>query len=164
MKVCIIGGSGVFGQWYASLFGKAGFEVAINNRHASVGKKVARQLGVSFEPSFSKAVAGADWVMVSVPIASTPRYLLKASRHLKKHALLFDVSSVKAGPVRAMRRIAGKKDVELVSIHPMHGPRVKSLKAVPVVFVVVPVILVVKQLMGLPIPRVGAAKRGSVHT
>ena len=136
MKICIIGGSGAFGQWYARLFKKNGFGVVINCRHSAAGEKAAKQLGVEFEKSFSKAVSQADWAMVSVPIEATPSALRRTAEHLPRGALLFDMASVKAGARNALQKIAAKrKDLELASIHPMHGPRAESLKGVPVVIV-----------------------------
>jgi len=46
-------------------------------------------LGVEFEKSFSKAVSGADWVMVSVPIEAVPSTLRRAAKHLPMMAGCF---------------------------------------------------------------------------
>lgn len=134
MKIAIIGGSGAFGGFYAALFKQAGFGVAITGRDAEKAKKAAGQLGVAFEGSNAKAAADADVIIACVPIAETPAVIAEAAAHAKTGALLADFASVKSAAVKALRRIR-RGDLELASIHPMHGPRLRGIEGQAVVFV-----------------------------
>ncbi len=135
-KVCIIGGAGDFGSWYAEFFKKKGSCVVICSRSESAGRLKAQVLGVSFERDFAKAASGADLVVASVPIDAVGEVLETVSAAAKKGALVVDFASVKKQAVRALSKISKKrKGVEFASIHPMHGPRAISIEGVSVVFI-----------------------------
>jgi prephenate dehydrogenase len=133
MKIAIIGGSGAFGGFYAALFKQAGFGVTITGRDAEKTGKAAERLGVAFG-STAEAAANADVIIACVPIAETPRVIAEAAKHAKKGALLADFASVKSAAVKALRRIR-RRDLELASIHPMHGPRLHGIEGQAVVFI-----------------------------
>ena len=83
----------------------------------------ARQLGVIDveAPSALLAVAGADIVLIAVPVSATES-ALKAIKHLiTPKMLVMDVGSTKVDVVQAARRAAGGKVASFVAAHPLTG-------------------------------------------
>lgn len=130
MKIAIVGGTGDFGRWYSKFFLSKGFDVTIVGRSDS-GKNIADDLGTSFQ-KFPSTI-DADVVMLSVPNDVAPSLFNAVAPLCNEDALIFDVCSVKQNICKAMRSSNAKQ--ELLSIHPMHGPRVSSLAGIPVVFI-----------------------------
>jgi len=109
-KAGIIGGTGRMGRLFAEVFRRAGYEVMVSGRSTKVtGHDIAREC---------------DLVMVSVPIRDTVRVIEEIAPLLKKGQLLCDLTSLKAGPVKAML----KSEADVIGLHPMFGPTVASLK------------------------------------
>ncbi len=124
-KVLIIGGAGNMGQWFARAFKKKSYAVSIVDidPHAP---EVARELGIGFvkDEDVTKAVGDFDVVLISVPINVTEEVIDKVAPHMLPDSLLMDVTSVKKGPIKAMRK--APKGVELIGTHPMFGPTVSE--------------------------------------
>ncbi|MFA6049233.1 MAG: prephenate dehydrogenase/arogenate dehydrogenase family protein [Candidatus Micrarchaeia archaeon] len=134
-RVAIIGGSGAFGSWYARFFKSKGGSVVVCSRSAG-GADVAKAIGADFSTDAKDACASADLVIVSVPIDAVPAALKEASASAKKGSLLIDFASVKKNAVSALAEISKTRpDLELASVHPMHGPRAESVDGVAVVFI-----------------------------
>jgi prephenate dehydratase/prephenate dehydrogenase len=74
---------------------------------------------------------GADAIIVSAPVESTPGLLELAGRAASAGTLLADFASIKGSVIEAYRGLR-RDDVEVASIHPLHGPRVPSLAGVTV--------------------------------
>jgi len=109
-KAGIIGGTGRMGRLFAGVFRRAGYEVMVSGRSTKVtGHDIAKDC---------------DLVMVSVPIRDTVRVIEEIAPLLKKGQLLCDLTSLKAGPVKAML----KSEADVIGLHPMFGPTVASLK------------------------------------
>ena len=109
-KAGIIGGTGRMGHLFAGVFRRAGYEVMVSGRATKVtSRDIAREC---------------DLVMVSVPIRDTVRVIEEIAPLLKKGQLLCDLTSLKAGPVKAML----KSEADVIGLHPMFGPTVASLK------------------------------------
>jgi len=109
-KAGIIGGTGRMGRLFAGVFRRAGYEVMVSGRSTKVtGHDIAKDC---------------DLVMVSVPIRDTVRVIEEIAPLLKKGQLLCDLTSLKAGPVKAML----KSEADVIGLHPMFGPTVRSLK------------------------------------
>ncbi len=134
-KVAIIGGTGGFGSWYGRFFKSKGARLAVFSR-SEANKVAADAIGAEFYTSIAGCVEGADLVIASVPIDATPGVLKEAARAAKQGCLLVDFASVKKSAVAALEEIAKtRRDLELASVHPMHGPRAAGLEGVPVVFI-----------------------------
>jgi len=131
MRIAIIGGAGAMGSLYAKLFKEAGFQVVISDADAARGKKVAGEVGAEFAGSNGEAVADADVVIVSVPIAETPKAIRELLPSLRRDCLLMDFTSVKGEAIKEMVKAPCE---EVVGCHPMHGPRVAGLEGQMVVF------------------------------
>ncbi|MFH1285489.1 MAG: prephenate dehydrogenase/arogenate dehydrogenase family protein [Candidatus Micrarchaeota archaeon] len=131
LKICIVGGTGAFGVFYAKLFSRYGFNVTIAGRNPKKAAKTARSLKCKSAP-FERAVSSSDVVIISVPIEATPKVIARAIPFMRRNSLLMDFTSVKAEAVKAMKRARCR---EVVSCHPMHGPNMHSIKGQAVIFV-----------------------------
>jgi prephenate dehydrogenase len=109
-KAGIIGGTGRMGRLFAEVFRRAGYEVIVSGRSTKItSHDIAQEC---------------DLVMVSVPIRDTVRVIEEIAPLLEKGQLLCDLTSLKAGPVKAML----KSEADVIGLHPMFGPTVTSLK------------------------------------
>jgi prephenate dehydrogenase len=109
-KAGIIGGTGRMGRLFAGVFRRAGYEVMVSGRSTKItSHDIAKDC---------------DLVIVSVPIRDTVQVIEEIVPLLEKRQLLCDLTSLKAGPVRAML----KSDADVIGLHPMFGPTVTSLK------------------------------------
>jgi prephenate dehydrogenase len=107
----IIGGVSGIGRWFAAFFEKEGHPVHVSGR--DTGLRPAEMAGVC------------PVVIVSVPIGVTEHIIREVGPHMKQEALLMDLTSLKAGPVRAMLEASAS---EVIGLHPLFGPGVPSLE------------------------------------
>ncbi len=131
MKILIIGGTGDTGRWFVKFYKKHGFEVAIwgvNKR-----KDIAESLGVRFADDLDGEIKTSDIVMISVPINITEKTVQEIAPKMLAGSLLMDITSVKTGPVEAMRKHA-PVDVEILGTHPMFGPSIPDIRGQIVIF------------------------------
>jgi len=112
----IIGGAGGMGRWFGAFFEQAGYTVHVSG-HAS-------------GPRPAEMAAACPVVIVSVPIGVTETVIREVGPHMKKESLLMDLTSLKAGPVRAMLEASAS---EVVGLHPLFGPGVPSMEGQNVV-------------------------------
>jgi prephenate dehydrogenase len=108
-KAGIIGGTGRMGRLFAGVFRRAGYEVMVSGRST---KMTAHDIAQE-----------CDLVIVSVPIRDTVRVIEGIAPLLEKGQLLCDLTSLKAAPVASML----KSKAEVIGLHPMFGPTVRSL-------------------------------------
>jgi prephenate dehydratase/prephenate dehydrogenase len=134
MHVAIIGGSGRMGLWYARALRAAGHELTITGRNRQKLELAARSAGVQGTADNEAAIRGADAVLVSAHIEATPALITLAARLARPGALVADLASVKSGLVAAYQAVQ-RADLELASLHPLHGPRVPGLAGVTVLTV-----------------------------
>jgi prephenate dehydrogenase len=134
MNILIIGGTGEFGGFYAKKFKEDGFEVAISGRNESETKIFCEKNGFIF----SNNPEDFDIVVVSVPNSVAPKIVREIIPKLKKNALFIDFCSVKTVVVAEEEKFIDNninEGIEIVSIHPMHGPRVSSISGYPIVMI-----------------------------
>jgi len=110
-QIGIIGGAGGMGRWFAALFEKEGHTVHVSGRDTGLRP--------------AEMAAACPVVIVSVPIGVTEAVIREVGPHMKKETLLMDLTSLKAGPVRAMLETSGS---EVIGLHPLFGPGVPSLE------------------------------------
>ncbi|MDT8357423.1 MAG: prephenate dehydrogenase/arogenate dehydrogenase family protein [Methanomicrobiaceae archaeon] len=115
MRVGIIGGYGGMGSLFAGIFARSGHEVLRSGRNTAL--------------SNTDLAAGCDLVMVSVPIRSTVAVIREIAPLLREDQVLCDLTSLKAAPVEAM--LASR--AEVIGLHPMFGPGVRSLQGQTIV-------------------------------
>jgi prephenate dehydrogenase len=111
ITIGIIGGTGGIGKWFARFFEAQGFTVHVS------GRKTGMHM-----PALAKACSV---VIVSVPIGATIGVINKIGPYMKRSALLMDLTSLKEGPVKAMR-VSSRSEV--IGLHPLFGPSARSLK------------------------------------
>ncbi len=132
MKMLIVGGTGAFGLFYGKLFQKNGIEVFISSRSALAGKTFAEKehFGWDEKPNYSKY----DIIVLSVPNEVAPRLVPTIAKEMSNNSLLMDFCSVKKEICEAMNK-QKKKNIGLLSIHPMHGPRVNNITGYPIAWI-----------------------------
>jgi prephenate dehydrogenase len=132
MKTLIIGGAGAFGSFYAKRFSEDGFEVDITDSKSTRAKDLCENHNCTSvkEIIYEKY----DCIIISVPNAVAPEVLRKTLENAKKGTLIFDFCSVKEGVFKVYNEFSDK-GFELVSIHPMHGPRVPSIHSYPIAII-----------------------------
>ncbi|NUQ12850.1 MAG: bifunctional chorismate mutase/prephenate dehydrogenase [Gemmatimonadaceae bacterium] len=114
--VAVIGGRGAMGSLIARMFGDLGHRVLVADHKTELTPGEAAEV--------------ADVTVISVPIDLTERVIRDVGPRLRPDALLMDVTSVKAEPVRAM---LDSTRAAVVGTHPMFGPNVHSLQGQRVV-------------------------------
>jgi len=128
VRISIIGGCGAMGRWIINyLKGKGDFEIIIADPDEIEGTRLVKTFGIKYEYDNKEAVKDSDIVIVSVPVEVTPNVIAEVAPHMKEGSLLIDIASIKTEAVSSMLKHA-PSSVELLSIHPMFGPRVKDVK------------------------------------
>jgi chorismate mutase / prephenate dehydrogenase len=117
--IAIVGGAGQMGELLARFFGEHGHEILIVDKDT--------------ELTAAEAAARADVLIVSVPIRDTERVIREVGPHLRPDALLMDITSLKAAPVRAMLE---STEASVIGTHPMFGPGVRAFEGQRVVICV----------------------------
>lgn len=103
-KVVVIGGRGALGSVLVNLFASSDYPVSV--------------LDKDDWPHREQILAGADMVVVAVPINQTIDIIEQLPR-LKSDCILADVTSIKQSPLDAMLKVhAGP----VLGLHPMFGP------------------------------------------
>jgi prephenate dehydratase/prephenate dehydrogenase len=134
MHVAIIGGSGRMGLWYARSLRAAGHEITITGRNRQKLEAAARSAGVRATADNEAAMRSADAVIVSAQLDASPALLELAARVARPGTLVTDLASVK-GALAPVYEAVRREDLELASLHPLHGPRLPDLSGVTVLSV-----------------------------
>ncbi len=110
IKIAIIGGTGGIGKWFADFLLGQGYSVQVAGR--------------SGRPDPIRLAETSDVVIISVPMAATGDAIAQVGPHLKKDALLMDLTSVKEAPIAAMLTASRG---EVIGCHPLFGPTVATM-------------------------------------
>lgn len=110
-SVAVIGGGGAMGRVIADLFAGLSHTVMVADRDT--------------ELSPQEAAGAADVVIISVPIEFTVDVIREIGPHVRKDALLTDVTSTKEAPMEAMLK---HSNANVLGMHPLFGPDVHSLQ------------------------------------
>ena len=116
-------GIGLIGGSIALAARRAGVvkHIAISTRSADTLRRAEElRLGDSYHPKAEDAVAGADCVIVSVPVGASGEVAAAIAGSLKPGAIVSDVGSVKQSVVRLMAPHL-PKTVHFVPAHPVAG-------------------------------------------
>ena len=114
--IAVIGGRGGMGRCVAQMFGDLGHAVMVAD------------LDTQLTPDEAASVA--DVVVISVPIDATLDVIRRLGPQVRTDALLMDVTSIKAEPVKAMLEASA---ASVAGTHPLFGPTVHSLQGQRVV-------------------------------
>lgn len=115
-RVAIVGGEGGMGRSLNTLFSDLGHEV------------VSADLDTELTPVAASKTA--DVVIISVPIRETRAVIEQVGPHVRKDALLMDVTSLKTEPMAAM---LSATEASVLGTHPMFGPGVNTYQGQRVV-------------------------------
>lgn len=126
MEIAVIGGTRGLGNWIASYLKKKGCDVTITGRDNQQGINISRKMGVKYTPNNIEAANNSDITILAVPIDVIPRTIEEIAPHLKAGSLLVDVASVKEKPAQIMLEYV-PDGAEFLPIHPVFGPRIRSL-------------------------------------
>lgn len=117
IRIGIIGGTGGIGRWMERFFKKQGYPVQVSGRTTGMDlPTMARECPV---------------VIVGVPIGITEEVILTIGPYMPKESLLMDLTSLKTGPVKVM---LASSNSEVIGLHPLFGPRIKTLKGHTIAF------------------------------
>ncbi len=108
-KVVVVGGEGQLGRVFVDLFRRSAYQVDI--------------LEQKDWSNCAAILAEASLVLVAVPIRLTSS-VINQLQHLPKDCILADITSVKASPLAAMKKV---HDGAVLGLHPMFGPDVTGL-------------------------------------
>lgn len=91
----------------------------------------AVELGVidRYDTDMTQAVAGADMVLLAVPVGAMEAVYKKIAGHLAEDAVVTDVGSTKASVVDAVRRATGEVPACFVPGHPIAGTEKSGVEA-----------------------------------
>ncbi len=109
-KVLIVGGAGQMGGYFANLFKASGYEVRI--------------LSEGDWDHVAALCDGIDLAIISVPIHVTRTVINDLAPHLPTEAILADLTSVKAFPLKAMM---AAHNGPVIGLHPLFGPTSATL-------------------------------------
>jgi prephenate dehydrogenase len=114
----LMGGSFALGLQRASLV-----KTVVGYSPSAQTTERARQLSVIHEAatSVAQAVAGADLILLAVPVSATGACLQALVGHVRPDALLMDVGSTKCAVIDAARRALGDRLPQFVPAHPIAG-------------------------------------------
>jgi prephenate dehydrogenase len=122
-RLCIIG-VGLIGGSLARALREAGYcRSVVGAGRNPDNLRLAVELGVidSFETDLARAVAGADMVLVAVPLGAMEPVFSVIRGSLPDGAVLTDAGSAKVSVIEAARRAFGKLPVNFVPGHPIAG-------------------------------------------
>ena len=130
-RLCIIG-VGLIGGSLARALREAGAcqEVVGAGRNAA-NLQTAVDLGVidRFETDLTRAVAGADMVVVCVPLGAMQAVFAGIKGQLEEHAVLTDAGSAKGSVIEAAQRAFGQVPACFVPGHPIAGTEQSGVEA-----------------------------------
>ena len=113
------------GRFFADFFLKDGKEVVITGRNEKRLRAAGHQLGVEVTTDNARAVHGADYVLLSVPIENFEAVVKQVSPHIQAGQAVIDVTSTKVLPVEIMHRHL--KNALVLGAHPLFGPGARGI-------------------------------------
>lgn len=129
MQVALLG-YGRFGRALGSLLMESGIGFRALDPYSDVPESQRAS-------SLPELVAGADVVVVAVPVPRLHSVLEDLRPHLKPSQLVMDVGSVKVKPVEALAEVLGSQ-VPWVGTHPLFGPLSLAMAERPLRVVICP--------------------------
>lgn len=109
-KIVIVGGNGKLGGLFGRYLQLSGYQV--------------ENLGRNDWDKAEQILAGANVVIVSVPIVNTVETIERLAPYLSEEMLLTDLTSVKKAPLAKMLEV---HKGAVVGLHPMFGPDIASM-------------------------------------
>jgi prephenate dehydrogenase len=135
--VTVIGGAGRMGSWCARFLKANGYTVIVTDKNVRVAETFAKRYGLQFLRDQLVAVRRARLVVVATPTKVTSAILQQIIPELKQGALVVEMSSIKAPVLRSIRSLQ-RNGIDVLSIHPMFGRGVRTIKGRCILAVTVP--------------------------
>jgi prephenate dehydrogenase len=132
-KVAVIGAGGM-GSWFARFFKSRGSHVTVSDRDRHRARLLASRIGVRWVSSNVEAVMENDVVVLAIPANAVSKVVNEILPGLREKSLLVEICAVKS-PVMSTLRLAEKRGVQVVSIHPLFGPLARGLRGKKVLIV-----------------------------
>ena len=101
-------------------------DFTVSDLDVKKAKAIGRKFGAKVL-STPKLASSCDIIIVSVPIKKTAQTIREIAPLMKKGAVLIDICSVKS-VLKKSFAFAKKFNIEILSIHPLFGPRIKVHK------------------------------------
>jgi prephenate dehydrogenase len=124
MSIGIIG-FGRFGTLAGSILSKHFKVIAWQYNRTREDDRRAKYAGVKLVDF--KTAAGADVVILSVPINKTEAIIKKLSKYIKPEALVADTCSVKVYPAMWLKKYI-PESADIMAVHPMFGPNTSDFE------------------------------------
>jgi prephenate dehydrogenase len=125
--VTVIGGAGRMGHWFARFLKANGYSVIIADKNKQTAMTLCKKYGFQFLADQVAAARQARVVIVATPTNVTSAVLQKLAHKLKPETLVVEISSIKAPVSHAIRKLQND-GIAVLSIHPMFGASVTSLR------------------------------------
>ena len=130
-RLCVVGVGLIGGSLARDLraLGLVGEVVGTSRRESSLARSLALQVIDRYELDLSRAVAGADLVVVAVPMGAMAAVLRGMSRHLGSGTVITDVGSAKQSVIADATRVLGPALARFVPGHPIAGTEHSGVEA-----------------------------------
>lgn len=125
------------GGWCARFLKANGYAVIVTDKNVQAAETFAKRCGLEFLSDQLGAVRRARVVVLATPTKATSAILRQIVPELRRDALVVEMSSIKAPVLRSIRSLR-RNGIDVLSIHPMFGPGVRSIKGRCVLAVAVP--------------------------
>jgi len=124
MRIAVLGGEGNMGRWLVNHFLKQKHSIIVSDPNET---SRSHESEIEYTDNNISAVDKADVVFVSVPMESTPKVIEEIIPHMKINSALCEISTLKTKVHETLRKVT-RRDIRLLSIHPLFGPNVGALE------------------------------------
>ena len=130
-KLVVVGVGLIGGSCAAALrrAGAVGEIVGLGRSSESIARALALGVIDRAATDWADALAGADLVLLSMPVGQTRAALDSAAPHLEAHTLVTDAGSTKGDVVAAARAALGRRIGRCVPAHPIAGAEKSGVDA-----------------------------------
>ncbi|HAJ92801.1 MAG TPA: prephenate dehydrogenase/arogenate dehydrogenase family protein [Gammaproteobacteria bacterium] len=130
-RLCVIGVGLIGGSLARALRAAGACREVVGAGRNPANLQTAVDLGVidRYETDLARAVAGADMVLVSVPLGAMAAVFNAIRGHLSPHAVLTDAGSAKGGVIDAARQAFDGLPAAFVPGHPIAGTEQSGVEA-----------------------------------
>ena len=130
-KLVVVGVGLIGGSCAAALrrAGAVGEIVGLGRSSESIARALALGVIDRAATDWADALAGADLVLLSMPVGQTRAALDSAAPHLEAHTLVTDAGSTKGDVVAAARAALGRRIGRFVPAHPIAGAEKSGVDA-----------------------------------
>jgi chorismate mutase/prephenate dehydrogenase len=117
-KICIVGGRGRMGRWFARFFQNQGHAVSVFDTAGGLDDFPSAD-------SLPDGVAGASLILLATPLEASPG-VYERLIELRPDGIICDIASLKSGLVECIDK-ARATGLRVASIHPLFGPEARIL-------------------------------------